>query len=80
MTKLVKIGSSYGVRIPKALIDQCKLKDREIDLRVVKNGLLLTPSKARSGWDSEHLRVLSESEELDSEFLAEDLDTRDWEW
>ena len=83
MTKLVKIGSSYGIRIPKVFIDKAHLRDTEIDLKLQKNGLLLTPNKKyRSNWDSESLRKKARLDEncakLQSEFLEQDL--RDWEW
>lgn len=81
MTKLVKIGSSYGIRIPKALIEKYKLKERNIDLQTLKNGLLITPSKSRANWDSKELRMLVEAESvLDLDFVCEDLNTDDWEW
>ena len=83
MTKLVKIGSSYGIRIPKVFSDKAHLRDAEIDLKLLKNGLLLTPNKKyRSNWDSESLRNKARLDEncakLQAEFLAQDL--RDWEW
>ncbi|WP_317372645.1 AbrB/MazE/SpoVT family DNA-binding domain-containing protein [Helicobacter canis] len=78
MTKLVKIGSSYGVRIPKAFIEKAKLKDRDIDLQIVKNGLLLSPSSPRASWDSQKLRQLAASSECEE--FASDIDSTEWEW
>lgn len=83
MTKLVKIGSSYGIRIPKVFIDKAHLRDAEINLKLQKNGLLLMPSKKyRSNWDRESLRKKARLDEnsakLQDEFLNDDL--KEWEW
>ena len=49
-TKLVKIGNSYGVRLPKVLIDECGLKD-ELTLAVRQGAVVITPYIApRLGW------------------------------
>ena len=48
--KLVKIGNSYGVRLPKVLIDECGLKD-ELNLSVRQGAVVITPFIApRLGW------------------------------
>lgn len=83
MTKLVKIGTSYGVRIPKIFIEKANLKDADIDLKLLKNGLLLTPSKKyRANWDTQSLRKKARQDSdyaaLQEEFLSED--TKDWDW
>ena len=49
-TKLIKIGNSYGVRLPKALIDECGFKD-ELNLSVGQGAVVLTPFvPPRLGW------------------------------
>ena len=83
MTKLVKIGTSYGVRIPKIFIEKANLKDADIDLKLLKNGLLLTPSKKyRTNWDTQSLRKKARQDSdcvaLQEDFLSED--TKDWDW
>ena len=63
MAKLAKIGTSYGVRIPKFLIEKLKLKDCDIYLTLHKDGLLLSPNKSyRSNWDNPHLRQKAKQE------------------
>jgi antitoxin MazE len=50
-TKLVAIGNSRGIRLPRALIEQCALGD-EIELEVRKNHLVIRAAgKPREGWD-----------------------------
>lgn len=48
MTKLVKIGNSQGVKIPKDLIKLANLSG-EIEFELKENGLLLKPANPRSG-------------------------------
>jgi len=51
MVQLVKIGNSQGIRIPKPLIEQADLTGHELKLKLVNNGLLITPEKEpRKGW------------------------------
>ena len=57
MAKIIKIGNSQGIRIPKPIIALAELEDQELDFVVLGSGLLITPEKkVRIGWDnkSEH--------------------------
>ena len=76
MAELVKIGNSKGVRIPKALIEQAGLEGSELELKVVRDGLLIRPLKQpRQGWD-EAVKIALERGEVayDREWLEADLD------
>lgn len=80
MVQLVRVGNSQGIRIPKILIEQAKLKDCELNLRVVEHGLLISPNpRPRTNWKAQ-IEALG-VEPLDTEWLNADLtaDT-DWEW
>lgn len=49
--KLVSIGNSKGVRLPRAIIEQAGLTE-EIELEVKGGRLVVSPVKAlRAGWD-----------------------------
>ena len=53
MAKIIKIGNSQGVRIPKPIIALANLEDIELDFVVLDSGLLITPDKkARIGWEN----------------------------
>ena len=57
MAKIIKIGNSQGIRIPKPIIALAELEDQELDFVVLGSGLLITSeNKVRIGWDnkSEH--------------------------
>jgi antitoxin MazE len=56
-TKIVQIGNSRGIRIPKSLLHQCHL-DGPVEVDVQGNQLVVrSASRPRSGWD-EAFRVM----------------------
>ena len=64
MAKIIKIGNSQGIRIPKPLIALANLEGKELEYVVMDSGLLITPDKkVRVGW------------EIDIDDLSVD-----WEW
>ena len=51
MAKIIKIGNSQGIRIPKPIIALANLENIELDFVVLDSGLLITPDKkARLEW------------------------------
>ena len=79
---LIRIGNSKGLRIPKAVLDQCGFGQR-VEMRVEGVSLVITPAKtARSGWD-EAFKTMAEQGD-DAALLPEDLeqsfDQAEWEW
>ena len=49
-TKLIKIGNSYGVRLPKTIIEECGFKE-DLNLTVRQGAVLITPIvPPRLGW------------------------------
>ncbi len=84
MTTLIKIGNSRGVRIPKAIIEQAQLSDKDLELKVVDDGLLIqSVKKPRQGWKKQFDKAiqLQESDYSDQEWLDAPLvDTEAWEW
>lgn len=72
MAHLVKIGNSQGIRIPKPLIQQARLEGKELDIQLVSQGILVTPSKKpRENWQKtiETILASNASEIPDSEWL-----------
>jgi len=84
MAHLVKIGNSRGIRIPKPLIQQAHLEGKELDIQVVDQGILVTPSKKpRENWEKTIETILANSgtETTDSEWLDATLTSdEDLEW
>ena len=53
MAKIIQIGNSQGIRIPKPIIELANLGDKELEFVVMDSGLLITPEKkVRLGWES----------------------------
>ena len=84
MTMLIRIGNSQGIRIPKAVIEQARLKDKELEFKILDDGLLITPvKKPRENWKEQFDKALksqkagkADQEWLDAPLVAEE----DWEW
>jgi antitoxin MazE len=54
MAKIIKIGNSQGIRIPKPLIALANLEGKELEYIVMDSGLLITPEKkVRVGWEND---------------------------
>jgi len=81
-TKLVRIGNSRGLRIPRLLIEQCGL-DKTVELRVENDCLVISSERRmRQGWDNA-FRVASASldDELPVEKVASNqFDRKEWQW
>jgi len=53
MAKIIKIGNSQGIRIPKPIVELANLENIELDFVVLDSGLLITPDKnPRIGWEN----------------------------
>ena len=79
-TKLVRIGNSRGVRLPKPLIEEAELGD-DVELRVHEGSIIVSRSdRSRQGW-AEAAAALAMQEEV---FLDPPTPTRfddeEWEW
>jgi len=68
-TKLIKIGNSFGVRIPKSLIVQYQLSS-DIEIDPTENGILIKQKrKSRAGWQEQLATAIKEGHEPDDELL-----------
>ena len=55
MAKIIQIGNSQGIRIPKPIIALAELEDKELEFVVMDSGLLITPEKkVRVGWENDN--------------------------
>jgi len=80
-TKLVRIGNSRGIRIPKPLIEQAGLEN-EVVLRVVDDGIVIEPvGAARAGWaDAAQKLHETQGDGLLDESIATEFDEIEWVW
>jgi antitoxin MazE len=80
-TRIVRIGNSRGVRLPKPLIEEAGLGE-EVELRVVETGLLIERTqKTRAGWaDAAALMHKRGEDVLLDEPSPTDFDVSEWVW
>lgn len=80
-TKIVRIGNSQGVRIPKPLLEQAGLEG-EVSLRVTDEGIVIEArGHPRAGWAEAAKRVRDrEDDGLVDAWQATAFDDDEWEW
>lgn len=80
-TKIVRIGNSQGVRIPKPLLEQAGLGD-EVRLRVTEDGIVIEArSQPRDGWADAAKRLHDRAGDgLLDEWQPTSFDESEWEW
>ena len=81
-TRIVKIGNSQGIRIPKLLLDQTNLGE-EVKLELQDNCIVIRAShSSRDGWE-ERFKMMAEQGDdrlLDEQLQLSSWDEGDWEW
>ena len=81
-TKIIRIGNSQGIRIPKALLEQMKARD-QVSLRVEDGELIVGPvDNPRQGWEKAFARMAAAGEDrlLIPDNIGNDWDEEEWEW
>jgi antitoxin MazE len=82
-TKLIKIGNSFGIRIPKSLIQQYDLSNT-IEIDPTENGILIkSKKKARAGWNEQLTTAMQNGHQPDEELLEGFSDAEadnEWQW
>ena len=79
--RLVRIGNSRGVRLPKAVIDQVGLSD-EVDLEVGNGAVIIRPARAiRQGWAEACKEMVARGEGALLDLpTSTRFDREEWEW
>jgi len=82
-TRIVKIGNSQGIRIPKLLLDQLGLFG-EVELEVEEGRLVVRPVRgSRQGWEEQFAEMAQAGDDrlLDSDAASlTGWDWDEWEW
>jgi antitoxin MazE len=80
-TRIIRIGNSQGVRIPKLLIEESGLGD-EVELEVQSNQIIIRAvGKPRSGWDAAFKAMAERGDDILLDPVArETWDEDEWEW
>jgi antitoxin MazE len=79
--RLVRIGNSRGVRLPKPVIEEAGLTD-EVEVRVRGGAVVIRPIiQARSGWAEAARRARQQDDDrLLDEPTKTRFDDEEWEW
>ena len=83
-TKLIRIGNSQGVRIPKPLIKESGLSE-EIEMILRDNEIILrSPEETRKDWDQSFEKMAEKGDDqlLDKEEVEcpGEWDLNEWTW
>jgi len=84
-TKVIKIGNSRGIRIPKSIIEQSGLND-EVELEVRNDQIIIKSisKNKRENWDILFKKMAQNEDDilLDPDTLAEQTiwDKDEWDW
>ncbi len=80
-TRLIRIGNSRGLRLPKPLIAQAGLTE-EVDLQIQDGAIVISRTMApRTGW-AEAAIILNRNQEdrLLDDHRPTDFDKTEWTW
>ena len=80
-TRIVRIGNSQGVRIPKPLIEQIGLEG-DVEMMVRDRSLIITPlGRPRAGWGEAFREMATRGDDrLLDEPRGTRWDEKEWEW
>lgn len=81
--KVVRIGNSRGIRLPKTVLEQCGFEDT-VELEVHENRVVIRPAREpRSGWEKAFAAMAEHGDDklLDADTdLATEWDMTEWRW
>ena len=82
-TNVIKIGNSRGIRIPKAILEQCRLEG-EVELKTEGDHLVVKPAtKPRQGWDEAFRAMAARGDDamVEGDVLVEtSWEKGEWQW
>lgn len=80
--RIIKVGNSQGIRIPKLLLEQSGILEN-VEIEVRDNQIVITAaSRARTGWAEAFAQMASNEDEdiLLAHSIATAWDKEEWEW
>ena len=81
--RIIKIGNSQGIRIPKILLEQTGILD-DVELEIEKNQIVIRPiSNPRVGWDDAFKAMADKGDDalIDGETsIPNSWDEEEWQW
>lgn len=80
--RVIKIGNSQGLRIPKPILDQTGIMD-DVEIEVEKNQIIIRPVKnVREGWDAafKNMGEKGHDEPIFDDNILHSWDEEEWQW
>ena len=79
-SRIVRIGNSQGVRLPKLLIEQAGLEE-EVELRAEAGQIVIAaPRGTRAGWAEAAKRAREAGDDRIDGTVATRFDATEWKW
>jgi len=81
--RIVKIGNSQGIRIPKPILEQIGA-GQDVELEVQDNRIVIRPlSNRREGWDEAFKKMAQKGDDslaIPDEGISHSWDEEEWQW
>jgi antitoxin MazE len=79
--KIIRIGNSQGIRIPKPLLEQTGLSE-DVELEVRADEIVIRPARSpRAGWAAAFEKMATAGDDILLEEVTEtEWDREEWEW
>jgi antitoxin MazE len=80
--RVIKIGNSQGLRIPKPILDQTGILD-DVEIEVEEDQIIIRPFKnVREGWDAafKMMGEKGDDELIIDENISHSWDEEEWQW
>ena len=80
--RVIKIGNSQGLRIPKPILDQTGIRE-DVEIEVEDNQIIIRPVKnARQGWDAafKMMGKKGDDEPWVDDTISHSWDEEEWHW
>jgi antitoxin MazE len=80
-TRIVRIGNSKGIRVPKVLLEQAQLPE-EVELQAEHGRLVVRAARGpRTGWaEAAKLMHARGDDQLVDDLTSTRFDAKDWQW
>ncbi|MFO7962676.1 MAG: hypothetical protein R6U50_02030 [Desulfobacterales bacterium] len=81
--RIIKIGNSKGLRIPKPILEQTGIID-DVEIELEKNQIIIRPvQKARDRWDKAFKMMAENGDDeliITDKDISHSWDEEEWQW
>ncbi|MDP2209047.1 MAG: AbrB/MazE/SpoVT family DNA-binding domain-containing protein [Bacteroidota bacterium] len=81
-TKVIKIGSSRGIKIPSTILDRCGLRN-EVEFEIIEDKIIIQSAhKIRENWEIAFQKMAKNQDDVlfDKHINQTTWDEEEWEW